>query len=156
MNSAARVALLTIVIGCLIGSLTAIGVPPGAGSKARVLSLQELQQSLGGSCPDRGCENKTCATTGCSSTEQFCTKVASTTKCRKTLKNNYARCGAKGSKTGFTCTESSGNGCVTIKVGDQVPGQGGAPATCPETACDDDGGSCGDTWFTCTATACPT
>lgn len=135
---------------------TSMGLVLGlALSLADVVSAQPLTphsafSTLGGSCPDDGCEDKTCDRTGCTATETTCDKLGAT-KCRKTVSNNFARCAGPGKKKGYTCSETSGGGCVSILTGDQT-----ADSKCPEANCKNDGGSCGSTKYTCTDSTCPT
>ncbi len=151
MRRTADLRMASVSFAVLAGVLCGAWLQGVSAARAAVMSRTEADLTLGGACPNRGCENKTCANTGCTATEEFCSTVANTTKCRKTLKNNYAKCGAAGSQQGFTCSETSQGGCVTVKVGDQT-----ADKKCPEAQCASDGGTCGDTSFKCTATACET
>lgn len=150
MNSNTQWCLLTVV-GCLAGFLAATIQPLASVEASRVLSVDESTLAIGG-CPNKGCVDKTCKTTGCSFTDLVCTRDGDT-KCRKIAKNNYARCGAEGSRTGYSCEETEGAGCVTKYAGDQEPGEGSNPGTCPEANCKADG-SCGPKKYTCKADSC--
>ena len=147
MKTHIRNGLPSVLLGGWIGTLF-LCLQPGIAMDSRFLAEEEIQSSVGGACPDSKCANETCANTGCTPQEVFCEKVNGTTKCRKTLKNNFARCTLPGKSKGFSCEETSVNGCVTIKVGDQVANK------CLEAYCSSDSGTCGSTRYNCRDKAC--
>lgn len=145
--------VLSSIAGVVTGMcLLALGSNPAA---ARPLERLELSESLGG-CPNTGCESQSCNTNGsCIKQGLFyfaCSKFrnsSGTDKCLKLISNPFARCGDPGSKTGFSCSETSGGGCVSQKLGD-LNGEG----ECTATSCTVASGTCGNTKYTCTATGC--
>ncbi len=152
MQCDVRVLTAALLTGGLCGALCFLA-SDRAVSRAHWLSQTELHGALAGACPNIGCETERCRT------DMSCTVVALSyylcvplnTKCFKIATNNFARCGAPGSQNGFTCSETSGAGCVIQKSGDQND-QG----QCSATSCTMDAGTCGTTSYTCTATACST
>lgn len=134
-----------LLTGCLTGLLLSIVQLP---SSARPLTINEATQIVGGDCDDKGCEDVNCANTGCTVTVTTCTATEEGTKCERANKNDYAKCGKKGSKNGFNCSDPVDKKCVKVKKGDQT-----ADNKCPESQCKDVE-TCGADYLKCKATAC--
>lgn len=139
---------IATIFGCVAGVVA--GVVPSP-NPARCLTFRESVQIVAGDCQDTGCTNVTCkvdagGANACTISDTICT--AAGTSCQKISKNNFAKCGDKGSKPKFNCTATPDNMCVKIKKGKQE-----ADGSCPEANCKDDS-TCGDAWLKCVATAC--
>lgn len=118
------------------------------------LTPSAVNLAVGGACPDQKCNDQTCSPFvpncnvppgGNPGLVGLCNPVPDTTKCIRFGKNPFARCsGTNGA--GFTCSETSLEGCVKKFTGDQ--GANG----CDQCAVP--AGTCGDTKYSCTSTAC--
>ncbi len=149
MNRAQGYLLVWTATGMLTGAASGLSGSVRGARDVVPLPASEMEQSLGGACPNITCASVTCRNRGCQQYGTFCHTIPFPGKCLKHIENNYARC--TGTLAGMTCSETSGAGCVSVKVGDSVPGDN----PCPEANCTVDTGSCGDLSYTCTATDCP-
>lgn len=137
---------LAIIAGGLLGlNALAIDAPrPGA-----LLSAEELPRHWGAACPMKKCEKKTCPTDA----QRSCNSIYNATcsavslQCIKHSSNDFEKCTGTTDEM-KTCSETSQNGCITVKLGSQKAGGG-----C-EGSCGGDAGSCGPVFYKCTPSDC--
>lgn len=158
-NFAMHVWKSAIVKAILLGACSGVlawGASNNSSYANSVLNRSEADRCVGAACPNIGCVAGTCAPdNSCLSQEMLAytcaplKKPRNSKKCIKIISNAFAICGDPGSEANKTCSETSGNGCITEKTGDQD-----ANGDCSPDFCTSDAGSCGPTSYTCTATGC--
>lgn len=140
------------VLLCTVLGMAVAGVADH-GADARALSIVEQTGALGG-CPGSECQDETCdtATANCNGLYFAKCSMVGSTYCIHHTATNFQRCG--GSAPGKTCSETSGAGCVSVKLGNIVPGEEGQPGTCPAAACSVDSGTCSEVTYSCSSDDC--